>query len=885
MANPLTGEYEAVVQVAIRQINGLIGTLHQNTTEDSALKLLHSTTLRIGYPRRRPPRHVEGVFAEWLLAQQKARPGRGLKDIRVELTGKAPPGAVAALEEALAKFDKGLDIEITPAVVRGIAKVQVSSLTITVPEGSSTEVTLHARVRAHYYPDTGTTDLPAPVHGDLNATLDVRVVQNPLGRQLVIRPSSDDSKIQFVAAPGTGLTATDQSRIAAEVRKALRELRLLPVDLPADFPFSEFKGMGSGASQSIAMGLQLSGAGAPTNGLHSMTQSSIGSSGFAFAVSEAYVKSLIDVEAIRAEIRNRTYTKFGATYHFHFSSGPTIIFKSGGIEISGRVEVTTPAIYAPNGWVTFKQLVGIQLHTPTQTVRLIRVGGLDVDESWWMPHSTAVNIVRQEIDKALVANTDAINDEFSGAKDSLVNGLRRFDSSASSAYFSAVEITPHGVIVRGDVGSVPWWRRAPVIDIAETHQGAAFTAFKSWIPAGRIDRFIWSWVEQGLADVAIGSGTVRTFTDEHRFILPKTTEPMKVISQICLRIEGTQISTDGRYESSAAGGTTCQVAEPEISFDIPAWWDPLTLPIWLPGTADTTSLRESIAGHVSLQGNVSGSAPVSKNTLVYFADWRPDSQKPLEALSNAMGRVRNKSGLTVIVVLPEGAFDSSRREFESKLPREGIGAPVQFTEDNEGGWTRTFAVVKRPSVYLINAKREFVWKHEGEPDAAALSAALDRYPVPKSEPRFRPLRLAVAPGDPAPDATSEEDPRGQFGIHRLRGREALLNFWQSWSTPCLTELARLQQLHQGKEAPFIVAIHGGNNEKAVDEIRKRLGLSFLMVQDARQRIAQRYGVRCWPTTIMLDAQGRVERVQLGTAHEHEPPRPVGEQSKPAGARA
>ena len=30
MANPLTGDYEAVVQIAIRQINGLLGTLHQN---------------------------------------------------------------------------------------------------------------------------------------------------------------------------------------------------------------------------------------------------------------------------------------------------------------------------------------------------------------------------------------------------------------------------------------------------------------------------------------------------------------------------------------------------------------------------------------------------------------------------------------------------------------------------------------------------------------------------------------------------------------------------------------------------------------------------------------------------------------------------------------
>jgi thiol-disulfide isomerase/thioredoxin len=106
----------------------------------------------------------------------------------------------------------------------------------------------------------------------------------------------------------------------------------------------------------------------------------------------------------------------------------------------------------------------------------------------------------------------------------------------------------------------------------------------------------------------------------------------------------------------------------------------------------------------------------------------------------------------------------------------------------------------------------------------------------------------------------------------LRGRDVLLNFWQSWSAPCITELQRLQHLYQGSEAPFIVAFHGGAKSEAVDEVRKRLGLSYPLVQDAQQQMARRYGVRCWPTTIKVDADGRVEHVQFGSAHEHQPPR-------------
>ena len=206
MANSLTGGYEAVVQIAVRQIDALLGTIHQNAaTPDPVLKLLHSAAMRIGDPRRKFP--DVGVFGDWLTEYQRAGPGRGLGAIRTQLIATTPPGAAKMLTDAFAKFDEDLQVEWPPDVVRGLAKFQVSSVNITVPAGSSSEVTVHARIRAHYYPDPDTTILPAPVHGDLHIGFDVHKVQSHSGMRLVIQPSSQDSKIQFTAAPGTGLDA------------------------------------------------------------------------------------------------------------------------------------------------------------------------------------------------------------------------------------------------------------------------------------------------------------------------------------------------------------------------------------------------------------------------------------------------------------------------------------------------------------------------------------------------------------------------------------------------------------------------------------------------------------------------------------------------------
>jgi hypothetical protein len=228
--------------------------------------------------------------------------------------------------------------------------------------------------------------MPSPVHGEVRAAFDVRKAPWPAGRRRLIQPSAQDAKIQFIAAPGSGLTAINESILATEVRRFLREgLTLLPIDLPADFMFTDFKGLGSGSNQVIALPFQLSGAALPPNGLQSLTQSFIGSSGFGFAVSKEHVNTLIDVAKIRQEMENQPPLVFSAIglsvkYRLRFSSGPTLTFKSGGIEIAGRVEAETDTFLAPNGFVSFKQLLTLVLDQASQIINLERAGQADVDQ-------------------------------------------------------------------------------------------------------------------------------------------------------------------------------------------------------------------------------------------------------------------------------------------------------------------------------------------------------------------------------------------------------------------------------------------------------------------------------------------------------------------------
>jgi peroxiredoxin len=877
MTNPLTGDYEAVLQVAIRQISGLLGTLHQNgANENAPLSLPHSETGRVGDPRRRPPDGgvvVDGgVFAEWLQAYQRSSPGRGLNDIQTALITAAPPGAATMLTDAFAALRaQTTTIELPPPnQVRGLVKLQLSPGTISVAEGSTSEVTVSTRLRARYYPDQGAADLPVPIHGTVQAAFRVRKVTSPGGPKLLILPSAEDAKIHFTAASGSGLSAADQNVLSAEVRKALRDsMTPAPATLPRDFPFTEFKGLGSGSSQALALPFQISGAPAPASGVQPLAQSFVGSSGFAVAVSAGYISRLFDIDAIRQALNATRFTinvsvwPFSAsvTYQLRFTSGPTLTFKAGGIEIAGSVAAETGTWWAPNGSVSFKQTIGLALDTTSQTITPVRLGDPQVDQSWFIPHQTVLNTVRSQIDQALAVNTTSVRKIFADGKNTLRQALSSFDPF-SSISFASVEIRPECVIVRGEIGGAT--RRPPMVIVAETERGAAFTAFDSWVPAGQIDRFIWSWVEYPHWNVF--NGIEKSFTDEHRFIFPKPAAATQ-LSQICLRIEGTQVSPGGQ-ETSVAAGTTCSVGEFEFAIDVPASWGPVALPVWRPNIDETDIVTNAIAAHVAVHADVAIRAPMAKNALVHFADWSTD--KPLAPLNAALALVRNSAPLMTIVVLPAGAFDVTRRALEDRLSlsREHK-ISIQLTEDCEGGWTRLFGAARKPSTYLMNPSRALVWQQEGALDSKSFAAAMDRHMAPTSPSSFRPVRLNVALGETVPDAWLEADDREQFSLLRLRGREVLLNFWQSWSTPCLAELTRLQRLHEaGNGSPHIIALHGGKNVEALAEIRKRLGLSFVLVQDSQQRIARRYGVRCWPTTVAIGTDGRVAHIQFGTAHDH-----------------
>jgi peroxiredoxin len=501
---------------------------------------------------------------------------------------------------------------------------------------------------------------------------------------------------------------------------------------------------------------------------------------------------------------------------------------------------------------------------------------------------------------ALEANGPAVSKLFEDARDTLVAGLRNFDGTASATY-ADIDMLADGVVIQGDLGTAP--RSAPFVKVEDADQGAAFSAFQSWIPGGHLARFTWSWVEYDAGATTAWSGVVKSVSELHRFLLPKP-PGITEASSICLRIDGTRIRPDGG-EESVTGGTLCVVPDSVLKLNLPPWWEPLAVPVWSGDVAGDAVLADSITAHVGVQTEQSPDAP-ERAVVVYFPDWK--SPAPLDLLHRSLDGVRNGGHVpaAALIVVPQGALTVSRREFEARLGLDvaraqpapaspGLARPasapptsatraLHVAEDAEGGWTRTFGATATPALFVIAGRRECVWKAVGSVDPAAAAAAITARMVPTPGPRFRPLSGHVAIGQRAPDVRFRDDHGNDQALHRLRGRRVVFTFWQAWSAPSLAELRRLGQLQaQGPASGTVVAFHGGPPRKGgFDDLRRQLGPSFAFVQDDEHRVARAFGVRCWPTTVELDASGIIEGLRFG-AGRHEPRGDGGQPYGDAGA--
>lgn len=621
MSNQLTGPYDAVVQIHVETINRILALLHQRGSHQDALPSFpHSFAVRLDSADAEIERALVSKFGDWVSVIPVNWSGEGTEKVPRSLD-KSPPGisrAITEINEMVAELKDDLQ---SPQALRGTAQVQVSTPTIEVPHNSTSEMAVSVQLRAHYMPDPNTPSLPERIHGELRLRFFIQI--KTLGNKTVLEETltGHSDKIQFSPATGTGLSVHDTARIESEIRRVLDENFEMNLELPNDFRFRQFKGLGSGTNAVLALPAKLT---PPfhdlVDGLNGLANNFLNSSdGFAVAVSKEHVNSVF--ASVKSSISGFPTIKISIwvfyllvpikhTYTIKVSNVHDLKWSNGQIEFAVEFSIKGPAV---NLNPMAKQKLGVTLNASSQTLTFHRIGSPQITGIPGIVPGSVVNDFKSQI----AAKIDSELQNLQFALPALDDEVKQFSQSLSASY-SSVEISSHGFIIRGALAT---GSPAPVVvEFTEKSDGTGFSALQSWIPGGTIERFEWTWVTS--PSWVPWVQTKKTKMDEHEFILrltpDRTPDPIGA-HQLCLRVVGQQL-VGGAHPVSDADGEGCHVYSGPYEFEMPYWWGRINAPIWLPDPPPEEIMDNAIVAHVNTLAHSRDTTAPGVNTIVHFAD-------------------------------------------------------------------------------------------------------------------------------------------------------------------------------------------------------------------------------------------------------------------------
>ncbi|MHB1284998.1 MAG: peroxiredoxin family protein [Leptospirales bacterium] len=125
--------------------------------------------------------------------------------------------------------------------------------------------------------------------------------------------------------------------------------------------------------------------------------------------------------------------------------------------------------------------------------------------------------------------------------------------------------------------------------------------------------------------------------------------------------------------------------------------------------------------------------------------------------------------------------------------------------------------------------------------------------------------LSHAQGKEASDFRLHDTNGDVVHLKSLRGKWVLLNFWATWCSPCLKELPALERL--SRMAPKNFEVYGiseslDGQQKLKSFLNDR-HVTYRILKDSFGRVADHYGVRGLPDSVLIDPDGRIRWVIEG----------------------
>ncbi|KAB2494281.1 TlpA family protein disulfide reductase [Priestia endophytica] len=125
--------------------------------------------------------------------------------------------------------------------------------------------------------------------------------------------------------------------------------------------------------------------------------------------------------------------------------------------------------------------------------------------------------------------------------------------------------------------------------------------------------------------------------------------------------------------------------------------------------------------------------------------------------------------------------------------------------------------------------------------------------------------VGIGRGNIAPDFSLETLEGKVVSLSEFKGKKVFLNFWATWCPPCRAEMPDIQKFSEDEDV-VVLAINLTHTEDSlltVDNFIQDRGFTFPILIDKNGEVAEQYRVQAYPTSYMIDSEGRIQYIALG----------------------
>ena len=114
----------------------------------------------------------------------------------------------------------------------------------------------------------------------------------------------------------------------------------------------------------------------------------------------------------------------------------------------------------------------------------------------------------------------------------------------------------------------------------------------------------------------------------------------------------------------------------------------------------------------------------------------------------------------------------------------------------------------------------------------------------------------------APELALQDLQGDTVRLSELRGQPVVLNFWATWCGPCRVEAPSFSRFSANHPEFAVLGVAADGSPARLRKAKEELGITYTVLRGTPAALKS-YGISTFPTTVIIDAQGRVVTAHTG----------------------